>query len=174
LGGYYNLVPFVYYLFHSPEHQVPNSEIEKVWKAVYLFGFTSPFSRYADSRLGAIIREEFKPLVEKNDTRFPLKGYISWIQYWENIEEYGSQLLQNNPSLVLHLIQRRSGAKVHYDKNAPQIDHIFPQSVLRKKGQRLPQPNARKHRNNPLRFATLNHPKNTRKPTPRKRQTHRQ
>jgi len=134
LGGYYNLVPFVYYLFNSPEHQVPNSEVEKVRKAVYLFGFTSPFSRYADSRLGAIIREEFKPLVEKHEIRFPLKGCISWIQYWENIEEYGPQLLQNNPSLVLHLIQRRSGAKVHYNKNAPQIDHIFPQSVLRKKG----------------------------------------
>jgi len=134
LGGYYNLVPFVYYLFHMPKHQVPNSEIERVRKAVYLFGFTSPFSRYADSRLGAIIREEFKPLVEKNNRRFPLKRSISWIQYWENIEEYGSQLLQNNPSLVLHLIQRKTGAKVHYDKNAPQIDHIFPQSVLRKKG----------------------------------------
>jgi hypothetical protein len=58
---------------------------------------------------------------------------VSWIQYWENIEEFGPQLLQNNPSLALHLIQRRSGAKVHYDKNAPQIDHIFPQSVLRRK-----------------------------------------
>ena len=134
LGGYYNLVPFVYYLFNSPEHQVPNSEVEKVRKAVYLFGFTSPFSRYADSRLGAIIREEFKPLVEKHEIKFPLKGCTSWIQYWENIEEYGPQLLQNNPSLVLHLIQRRSGAKVHYSRNAPQIDHIFPQSVLRRKG----------------------------------------
>jgi hypothetical protein len=134
LGGYYNLVPFVYYLFHAPGHQVPNSEIEKVRKAVYLFGSTSPFSRYADSRLGAIIREEFKPLAEEKDKRFPLKECVSWIRYWENIDEYGPQLLQNNPSLVLHLIQRHMGAKIHYDKNAPQIDHIFPQSVLRRKG----------------------------------------
>ena len=59
---------------------------------------------------------------------------MSWVKYWENISDYGPQLLQHNPLLVLHLIQRRSGAKVHYDKNAPQIDHIFPQSVLRKKG----------------------------------------
>jgi len=133
LGGYYNLVPFVYYLFNGQGHQVPNSEVERVRKAVYLFGFTSPFSRYADSRLGAIIREEFRPLAQKHDNRFPLKGCVSWIRYWENIEEFGPQLLQNNPSLALHLIQRRSGAKVHYDKNAPQIDHIFPQSVLRRK-----------------------------------------
>jgi len=134
LGGYYNLVPFVYYLFHTAAHQVPNSEIDRVRKAVYIFGFTSPFSRYADSRLGAIIREELKPLVEKHDERFPLKRCVEWVRYWENIGEYGPQLLQGNPSLALHLIQRRSGAKVHYEKDAPEIDHIFPQSVLRKKG----------------------------------------
>jgi len=134
LGGYYNLVPFVYYLFHTSGHMVPDSEIGKVRKTVYLFGFTSPFSRYADSRLGAIIRDVFKPLAEEENERFPLKECMSWIKYWANIEEYGTQLLQNNPSLVLHLIQRHMGAKIHYDKNAPQIDHIFPQSVLRKKG----------------------------------------
>lgn len=134
LGGYYNLVPFVYYLFHTQDHQAPNSEIEKMRKAAYLFGFTKPFSRYADSRLGGLIREELKPLAEKKDEKFPLKECISWIRYWENIEGYGEQLLQGNPSLTLHLIQRRSGAKVHYHKNSPQIDHIFPESVLRKRG----------------------------------------
>jgi hypothetical protein len=132
LGGYYNLVPFVYYLFHTKNHQVPNGEIDNVRKALYLFGFTSPFSRYADSRLGALIREELKP--PWSDEKFPLKESVSWVKYWENISDYGSQLLQGNPSLALHLIQRHSGAKVHYDKNAPQIDHIFPQSVLRKRG----------------------------------------
>ena len=133
LGGYYNLVPFVYYLFHTRDHQVPNSEVDKVRKAVYLFGFTSPFSRYADSRLGKFIREELKPLVEKRDEKFPFEGCLRWVSYWEKVEKYGAQLLQGNPSLALHLVQRRSGAKVHYHKNAPQIDHIFPRSELRKK-----------------------------------------
>jgi len=134
LGGYYNLVPFVYYLFHSRNHQVPNSQVENVRKAVYLFGFTSPFSRYADSRLGRFIRSELRPLADKNDERFPLEEALYWVHYWENIEDFGSRLLQGNPSLALHLLQRRSGAKVHYEKNTPQIDHIFPRSVLRKKG----------------------------------------
>jgi hypothetical protein len=134
LGGYYNLVPFVYYLFNTKDHQVPNSEIEKIRKGVYLFGFTSPFSRYADSRIGKFIREELKPLAEKHNERFPLKRSLWWVWYWEDTEEYGPELLQGNPSLALHLVQRRSGAKVHYHKNAPQIDHIFPRSVLRKKG----------------------------------------
>lgn len=134
LGGYYNLVPIVYYLFHAKSHQVPINEVENVRKAVYIFGFTSPFSRYADSRLGGIIRNALKPTIERNDTRFPLKLAISWVKYWENITDYGPALLQNNPLLTLHLVQRRSGAKVHYDKNTPQIDHIFPASVLRGMG----------------------------------------
>lgn len=134
LGGYYNLVPSVYYLYHTRNHQVPNSEIEQVRKAVYLFGFIRPFSRYADSRLGKFIREELKPLANTHDEKFPLKEGLYWVWYWEGFKKFGPELLQNNPSLALHLIQHHSGAKVHYDKNAPQIDHIFPRSVLRKKG----------------------------------------
>lgn len=131
LGGYYNLVPIVYYLFNMKDHQIPTNEVENVRKAVYIFGFTSPFSRYADSRLGGIIRRVLKPAVERKDEKFPLKIAISWVKYWANITDYGPQLLQYNPLLTLHLVQRRSGAKVHYDKNTPQIDHIFPASVLR-------------------------------------------
>lgn len=134
LGGYYNLVPLVYYLFHAQNHQVSNSQIDRARKAIYLFGFTSPFSRYADSRLGKFIREELKPRAEQNNDTFPLEKSLWWVSYWEQIKGYGAQLLQGNPSLALHLIQRRSGAKVHYDKNSPQIDHIFPSSTLRDKG----------------------------------------
>lgn len=133
LGGYYNLVPVVYYLFHTQNHQVPNSEIDRVRKAVYLFGFARPFSRYADSRLGKFIREELRPLVKKHDERFPLEASVWWVRYWEKLEKYDARMLQGNPPLALHLVQRLSGAKVHYAKNAPQIDHIFPRSVLRKK-----------------------------------------
>lgn len=134
LGGYYNLVPVVYYLFHTKEHQVPINEIDNVRKAVYIFGFTSPFSRYADSRLGTLIRKVMKPYAETGAEKFPLNYCVSWVKYWATITEYGPQLLQHNPLLVLHLVQRRSGSKIHYDKNAPHIDHIFPQSILREKG----------------------------------------
>lgn len=133
LGGSLNLVPIVYYLFHASNHQVPNSQIARARKAIYLFGFTSPFSRYADSRLGKFIRRELAPLAEKGDEKFPLKDALYWVWYWERIENYGAQLLQGNYPLALHLVQRLSGAKVHYEKNAPQIDHIFPRSILREK-----------------------------------------
>lgn len=134
LGGYYNLVPFVYYLFHAENHNVPNNEIDRIRKAIYLFGFTSPFSRYADSRLGKFIREELKPLVSnQNNTKFPLKEALYWIWRWEKIDKFGPQLVQGNAPLALHLIQRLGGAKVHYQMNMPQVDHIFPRSTLRKK-----------------------------------------
>ena len=107
LGGYYNLLPIVYYLFHTKNHQVPNGEIDKARKAVYIFGFTSPFSRYADSRLGTLIRKVMKPYADMPNKEFPLNHCISWVKYWENITEYGSQLLQHNPLLVLHLVQRQ-------------------------------------------------------------------
>lgn len=133
LGGYYNLVPFVYYLFYAKDHQVPNKQIDKVRKTIYLFGFTSPFSRYADSRLGKFIREELEKMVDKKIFDFPLGNSVWWVWYWEKIDNYGTQLLQGNPDLVHHLIQRRSGGKVLYEKNSPQIDHIFPRSILRTK-----------------------------------------
>jgi hypothetical protein len=133
LGGSLNLVPIVYYLFHTSNHQVPNSQIARVRNAIYLFGFTSPFSRYADSRLGKFIRRELAPLAEKGDEKFPFEDGLYWVWYWERIENYGPQLLQGNYPLALHLVQRLSGAKIHYEKNAPQIDHIFPRSILREK-----------------------------------------
>jgi len=134
LGGYYNLVPFVYYLFHTSKHQVPNNQIARVRKAIYLFGFTSPFSRYADSRLGTFIRRELAVLVAKHDEKFPLEESVYWVWYWmQYFENYGSKLLQGNVPLTLHLVQGLSGAKVHYEKNAPEIDHIFPRSILRDK-----------------------------------------
>ena len=104
LGGYFNLIPFVYYLFHVEDHQVPSSQIERARKAVYLFGFTSPFSRYADSRIAKFIREKLGDVAEGNTDEFPFEESVSRISYWEGIKEYGSSLIQGNPSLALHLV----------------------------------------------------------------------
>ena len=137
LGGPNTLVPFVYYLFHTKNHQVPNDQISRVRKALYLFGFAKPFSRYGDSRIWAFIRDELKPLVEDNDETFPLENTFRWITFWEKIRSY-EDLLQSNHVLTLHLIQGLTGAAFKYEGNAPEIDHIFPRSVLREKGFELP------------------------------------
>jgi hypothetical protein len=43
-------------------------------------------------------------------------------------------MLQSNVHLTLHVLQNISSNKVQYERNAGQIDHIFPRSVLRNKG----------------------------------------
>jgi hypothetical protein len=134
IGGNATLIPFVYYLFHLKHLHVPKSQLERVRKAFYLLGFTQPFSRYADSRLGAFLRKELKPLREEDDESFPFESLVSSVRFWERIQNFDELLLQGNPTLALHLVQRHTGAKVLYKNNAPEIDHIFPRSILREKG----------------------------------------
>ena len=134
IGGTNTMVPFVYYLFHTRNHEIPNDQIVNARKALYLLGFGRPFSRYADSRPGAFIRDTLKPLIADVSEAFPFESVIGWVRYWERYDNYDESLLQNNYPLALHLVQRRTGAKVQYKRNAPEIDHIFPRSVLRDKG----------------------------------------
>ncbi len=134
IGGSSTMVPFVYYLFNTKNHEIRNDQIVNARKALYLFGFSRPFSRYADSRLGAFIRDELRPLVKKDDETFPLKSAIWWVGYWERIKAFDKEFLQKNHVLTLHLVQGLTGAKVQYVRNAPEVDHIFPRSELRKKG----------------------------------------
>jgi len=134
LGGYNTIVPFVYYLFHTPKHQVPNSEISKVRKSLHLFGFTRAFSRYVDSRLAKFIREELKSNLDNKIYSFPLDKTIQSVTYWERIKGVDIDLLNRNPRLSLYIVQNYSGIEPHLQANAPDIDHIFPKSVLRNKG----------------------------------------
>jgi uncharacterized protein with ParB-like and HNH nuclease domain len=133
IGGYLNLIPIVYYLSNTPDNLVPNSELAKLKKALYIFGFTKPFSRYADSRIGKFISEELKPLADSGDFSFPLDSSIWWVNYWEDYDSFNTKLLQKNKHLTLHLLQGKTGAKVKYSRNSPEIDHIFPQSTLKEK-----------------------------------------
>ena len=133
IGGYLNLIPIVYFLSNTHNNLVPNSQISNLKKALYVFGFTRPFSRYGDSRIAKFIREELKPLADTNNYTFPIKDAIWWCNYWENYDSFDIRLLQKNKYLTLHLLQGKLGNKVKYDKNAPEIDHIFPQSELRQK-----------------------------------------
>jgi uncharacterized protein with ParB-like and HNH nuclease domain/5-methylcytosine-specific restriction endonuclease McrA len=133
IGGYLNLIPIVYYLSNTPDNLVPNSELAKLKRALYIFGFTRPFSRYADSRIGKFIREELKPLADSGEYTFPLDNSIWWVNCWEGYDSFNAKLLQKNRYLTLHLLQGKTGAKVKYSRNAPEIDHIFPQSILKEK-----------------------------------------
>lgn len=134
LGGANTLVPFVYYLFNLLNHQVPNSEIINLRKALYIFGFTAAFSRYGDSRLAKFIREELRPLRDEGSQTFPVKRAFWWCDYWYDVREFGEQLMQRNPRLALQVVQRYPGGKTHFRPNFNEMDHIFPRSILRSKG----------------------------------------
>jgi hypothetical protein len=113
---------------------MPNEQISNARKAFFLFAFAKPFSRYADSRLWAFIKNELQPLVKEGNSSFPLNEAFEWVTYWEHIKAFNIELLQRNILLALHLVQHKSGAKVQYERNLPQIDHIFPRSKLRELG----------------------------------------
>lgn len=134
IGGYLNLIPVVYYLSYTPNNLIPNSEINRLKKSLYIFGFTSPFSRYADSRIGKFIREELKPKADKKDYTFPLEKSIWWANYWENYSSFNKDILQWNKVLALHLLQGKQGTRVKYIRNSPELDHIFPKTPLENKG----------------------------------------
>lgn len=132
LGGVNTLVPFVYYLFHTPKHEVRNDQVDNLRRALYLFSFAKPFSRYADSRIGAFLRRELRPRLVQNDEEFPLAASLYWVERWEKIGTIDG-LAQRNELLTLHLVQGLTGAKPQYHRNTPEVDHIFPRAVLRKK-----------------------------------------
>ena len=134
LGGANTLIPFVYYLYHTPGHKFRDDQIDDARRALFLFGFARPFARSSDSRLGTFIRSELRPLVESGNGTFPLNRATSWLGYWERIRGSGEALLQSNPSLALHVIQGLGGTRVRYSDDAPEIDYIFPRSELRKRG----------------------------------------
>lgn len=134
IGNYYNLVPFVYYLFHTKDHVVPNSQVERARKAFFLFAFTKPFSRHADSRLRKFVNDQLKPLADQNDSTFPFENTVRWIEYYEHIKDFDADVLRRNVLLALHIVQCLSGGKVKYDRNMPETDHIFPKATLFEKG----------------------------------------
>lgn len=130
IGNYYNLVPLVYYLFHTKDHVVPNSQVERVRKAFFLFAFTKPFSRHADSRLRKFVNNYLKPLADKKDSTFPFENTVRFIEYYEKIKGFDADVLGRNVFLTLHMVQGLTGGKVKYEKNMPEIDHIFPKATL--------------------------------------------
>jgi len=131
LGNSTMLVPIAHYLYGLPRHEVPNDQVANLRTAVYLFGLAKPFSRYGESRVGNFVREASELCADGNHT-FPLELAIRRVREWERVESI-EDLAESNHLLALHLVQGLSGARVQYSRNAPEVDHIFPRSELRKR-----------------------------------------
>jgi 5-methylcytosine-specific restriction endonuclease McrA len=131
LGSSTTLVPIVHYLFYTPRHEVPNDQVDRLRKAVYLLALARPFSRYGESRVGNFVRS-VSDAYKRGDHVFPLELVIRRVRDWERIDSI-EKLAESNHLLTLHLIQGLTGARVQYSRNAPEIDHIFPRAELRRR-----------------------------------------
>jgi hypothetical protein len=133
IGSRNVLVPFVYYFFHLPKHQIGHKDLPAAKRAFFFFVFSRVFTRWGDNRVGAFIRSEMKARDQDNRASFPVQAAFDWIQRWNSSTTVELSLLENNIRLALHLVQKLAGAKVQYTRNSPEIDHIFPASGLRKR-----------------------------------------
>jgi hypothetical protein len=135
LGGISTMVPFVHYLFHAPKHTFPKGAKADARRALFLFAFAKTFTQHSESRTGAFIRDYLPtPKDISNGSPFPFDGSAEYVAWRTNFDLKDDRLFGNNVDLALALIQRRNGGRIQLSTNLPEIDHIFPRSVLEEKG----------------------------------------
>lgn len=135
LGGINTMVPFSHYLFHAPKHAFSKEAKADARRALYLFAFAKAFTQHSESRTGAFIRDYLPTAAEiAKGAPFPLKGAIEYVAWKSGFDAPDERLFGNNVELALSLVQRRTGGRIQLATNQPEIDHIFPRSVLEEKG----------------------------------------
>ena len=135
LGGINTMVPFVHYLFHAPKYTFPKGAKADARRALFLFAFAKTFTQHSESRTGALVRD-YLPTAEEigSGSPFPFTGAAEYVAWRTHFDLTDDRLFGNNVDLALALIQRRNGGKIQLPTNLPEIDHIFPRSVLAEKG----------------------------------------
>lgn len=131
IGGISTLVPFVQYLFESPKQAFPKDSLSQAVKSLYLFAFSKVFTQHSESRTGAFVRD-FLPSAQEiyEGSPFPYSQALRFVNLRSNFSPGEDRLFANNVELALTLVQGRSGAKVKFEGNLPELDHIFPQATL--------------------------------------------
>jgi len=134
LPGYNILIPFVYFLFHSPKHLFKESDITEIRKFFYISGFTRLFTRYSETRIKIYIRDYLKPKFDKGIYNFSFDDSMGFLKRYETFDGINNEILNANLHLTLNLLQKDFDMEILYEKNDPEIDHIFPKSTLKEKG----------------------------------------
>lgn len=131
LGGISTMVPFAHYLYHAPKHSFPKGSKTDARRALFLFAFAKTFTQHSESRTGAFIRDYLPTAQEIEDGKpFSFENAAEYVSRRTNFELDSERLFANNVDLALALVQRRTGGKIQLATNLPEIDHIFPRSVL--------------------------------------------
>lgn len=133
IGGCNNLLPIVHYFYNAPHGEIPSREINRLRKALYLFGFSFLFSKSVERRFGAYLGE----LSSSNESAhgvFPLELSLNLAKRWEGRGGFGPDLYNLNPALSLHVACRKNASSLEYIGGYPQLDTIFPRGELRRRG----------------------------------------
>ncbi|KQM51196.1 hypothetical protein ASE69_07725 [Sphingomonas sp. Leaf208] len=135
LGGISNIIPLVHFLYHAPDRALPKAGVKSARKSLLLFSFSRSFSQHTESRTRAFIRDHL-PDEESiaSGALFPYDEAIKFVAWKSGYYNADSRLFQNNIDLSLSIVQKRTGSKVFSANNNPEIDHIFPKSVLYERG----------------------------------------
>ncbi|MGR9253034.1 GmrSD restriction endonuclease domain-containing protein [Rhizobium leguminosarum] len=134
LGGISTLVPFVFYLYHSPKKSLPLRSKTDATRAIFLFGFSKLFSQHIESRTAAYIRDILDEQTIAAGGKFPINETIQHVAWKTNFVASDRSLFNNNHELALALVQNLPGGPVAYVGNLPEVDHIFPKSTLNERG----------------------------------------
>lgn len=131
LSGVSTLIPFVHFLFYAPGHAFQKADLANAKRSVLLFALARSFGQHTESRTRAFIKDHLPSDSEIGaGARFPYTEAIKFVAWKSGFYEPDSRLFENNIDLSLSLLQRRSGGKIYAATNLPEIDHIFPKSVL--------------------------------------------
>ena len=135
IGGISTLIPFIYFVFHTQKQSIPKSSLESARRSVFLFAFSRALGQHAESRTSAFIRDHLPTEIEiANGATFPYEEAVRFVGWRSGFVEADVRLFANNLELALAILHKRAGGKVYHDGNTPEIDHIFPKSVLAEKG----------------------------------------
>jgi hypothetical protein len=123
------LYPIIYYLFHFKNASVPDAQRQPLRAALYFLLFNSFVKSEARIRY---LRDELK---KYKAGAFPLVGILKVIAN-RQVHHYVSttlEMLNENSRLALNIAQPTAAKETLSWQEAPEVDHIFPQSVLRPK-----------------------------------------
>lgn len=123
LNGLNTLVPIVHYLAAKPKPVVEDSERQALRRAIFLLAFSGVLTKHSDSRPGALIQAISG---EKGDALYT--RVLNFVKSKTRLEKADALLFGNNVPLALAVVQGHDDGQVLYNRNLPEIDHIFPRA----------------------------------------------
>jgi hypothetical protein len=133
--GYNVLIPIALYLYLRSTQEVPEYEYRRMRRFLYTALLSRYAVRYVEARLDRLTKA-VRTAHGEGRGEFPEEACIALMREAENF--YHPEELLGRPNTLDPLLNILAGGNIDFktllDRNAPQRDHIFPQSILRERG----------------------------------------